>query len=379
MKKIKVMIIFGTRPEAIKMAPLVKAIEKDERFESVVVVTAQHRQMLDQVLKIFKVKPNFDLNIMKDGQTLTDITSRVLKELDPVLSEATPDIILVHGDTTTTFAATLAGFYKQIKIGHVEAGLRTWDKYSPFPEEMNRQLTDVLSDIYFAPTYQSKENLLKENRNSNSIYVTGNTVIDAMKYTIQKEYKNELIDSLLDKKIIMVTMHRRENIGAPMVNVFRAINRLVEKFSEIEIIFPIHKNPKVRELADVTLSKSNQIHIIEPLDVVDFQNFANNSYLIMSDSGGVQEEAPSLGVPVLVLRDTTERPEGIEAGTLKLVGTDEQTVFEAAERLIFDKSHYDHMANASNPYGDGKACDRILDAIAFEFGLSESSPTEFCK
>ncbi|OTN79557.1 non-hydrolyzing UDP-N-acetylglucosamine 2-epimerase [Enterococcus faecium] len=375
--KIKIMTIFGTRPEAIKMAPLIKAIENDERFESIVTVTAQHRQMLDQVMDIFDLKADYDLNIMKDGQTLTDITSRVIKELDSVLVEAKPDIILVHGDTTTTFAASIAGFYHQIKIGHVEAGLRTWNKYSPFPEEMNRQLTDTLADIYFAPTVMSKSNLLKEGRPEESIFITGNTVIDAMEYTIKQNYSNELLDNLAGKRIILVTMHRRENLGQPMTNVFKAINRLVEKFEDVHIVFPMHKNPKVRKNAEETLSDSKQVHLIEPLDVIDFQNFSNNSYMILSDSGGVQEEAPSLGVPVLVLRDTTERPEGIEAGTLKLVGTEEDKVFEEATLLLSDKEEYEKMSQASNPYGDGNASERILDAIAYNFGIQQEKPIDF--
>lgn len=375
--KIKIMTIFGTRPEAIKMAPLIKAIENDERFESIVTVTAQHRQMLDQVMDIFDLKADYDLNIMKDGQTLTDVTSRVIKELDSVLVEAKPDIILVHGDTTTTFAASIAGFYHQIKIGHVEAGLRTWNKYSPFPEEMNRQLTDTLADIYFAPTVMSKSNLLKEGRSEESIFITGNTAIDAMKYTIKKNYSNELLDNLVGKRIILVTMHRRENLGQPMTNVFKAINRLVEKFEDVHIVFPMHKNPKVRKNAEETLSDSEQVHLIEPLDVIDFQNFSNNSYMILSDSGGVQEEAPSLGVPVLVLRDTTERPEGIEVGTLKLVGTEEDKVFEEATLLLSDKEEYEKMSQASNPYGDGKASERILDAIAYNFGIQQEKPIDF--
>ncbi|MCA6767574.1 UDP-N-acetylglucosamine 2-epimerase (non-hydrolyzing) [Enterococcus hirae] len=375
--KIKIMTIFGTRPEAIKMAPLIKAIENDERFESIVTVTAQHRQMLDQVMDIFDLKADYDLNIMKDGQTLTDITSRVIKELDSVLVEAKPDIILVHGDTTTTFAASIAGFYHQIKIGHVEAGLRTWNKYSPFPEEMNRQLTDTLADIYFAPTVMSKSNLLKERRPEESIFITGNTVIDAMEYTIKQNYSNELLDNLAGKRIILVTMHRRENLGQPMTNVFKAINRLVEKFEDVHIVFPMHKNPKVRKNAEETLSDSEQVHLIEPLDVIDFQNFSNNSYMILSDSGGVQEEAPSLGVPVLVLRDTTERPEGIEAGTLKLVGTEEDKVFEEATLLLSDKEEYEKMSQASNPYGDGNASERILDAIAYNFGIQQEKPIDF--
>ena len=375
--KIKIMTIFGTRPEAIKMATLIKAIENDERFESIVTVTAQHRQMLDQVMDIFDLKADYDLNIMKDGQTLTDVTSRVIKELDSVLVEAKPDIILVHGDTTTTFAASIAGFYHQIKIGHVEAGLRTWNKYSPFPEEMNRQLTDTLADIYFAPTVMSKSNLLKEGRPEESIFITGNTVIDAMEYTIKQNYSNELLDNLVGKRIILVTMHRRENLGQPMTNVFKAINRLVEKFEDVHIVFPMHKNPKVRKNAEETFNDSEQVHLIEPLDVIDFQNFSNNSYMILSDSGGVQEEAPSLGVPVLVLRDTTERPEGIEVGTLKLVGTEEAKVFEEATLLLSDKEEYKKMSQASNPYGDGNASERILDAIAYNFGIQQEKPIDF--
>ena len=375
--KIKIMTIFGTRPEAIKMAPLIKAIENDERFESIVTVTAQHRQMLDQVMDIFDLKADYDLNIMKDGQTLTDVTSRVIKELDSVLVEAKPDIILVHGDTTTTFAASIAGFYHQIKIGHVEAGLRTWNKYSPFPEEMNRQLTDTLADIYFAPTVMSKSNLLKEGRSEKSIFITGNTAIDAMKYTIKQNYSNDLLDNLAGKRIILVTMHRRENLGQPMTNVFKAINRLVEKFEDVHIVFPMHKNPKVRKNAEETFNDSEQVHLIEPLDVIDFQNFSNNSYMILSDSGGVQEEAPSLGVPVLVLRDTTERPEGIEVGTLKLVGTEEAKVFEEATLLLSDKEEYKKMSQASNPYGDGNASERILDAIAYNFGIQQEKPIDF--
>ncbi|MBO0425720.1 MULTISPECIES: non-hydrolyzing UDP-N-acetylglucosamine 2-epimerase [Enterococcus] len=374
---IKIMTIFGTRPEAIKMAPLVKAIEEDLRFESIVTVTAQHRQMLDQVMNIFDLSADYDLNIMKDGQTLAGITSRVIKELDQIFEEAKPDIVLVHGDTTTTFSASIASFYHQIKIGHVEAGLRTWNKYSPFPEEMNRQLTDVLADIYFAPTEMSKKNLLNEKRNVSDIYVTGNTAIDAMKYTISDQYSHSLLTDIGDKKIILVTMHRRENLGNPMKNVFKAINRIVEHFDDVHVVFPMHKNPIVRKTVKETLIDCDRIHLIEPLDVVDFQNFANHSYMIMSDSGGVQEEAPSLGKPVLVLRDTTERPEGIEAGTLRLVGTSEDKVFVSAKELLEDNDIYDQMSKASNPYGDGFASQRILDAIAYSFGLTNEKPSEF--
>ncbi|SFD37130.1 UDP-N-acetylglucosamine 2-epimerase (non-hydrolysing) [Enterococcus casseliflavus] len=377
MNKIKIMTIFGTRPEAIKMAPLVKAVQEDPRFESIVTVTAQHRQMLDQVMNIFDLSADYDLNIMKDGQTLAGITSRVIKELDQIFEEAKPDIVLVHGDTTTTFSASIASFYHQIKIGHVEAGLRTWNKYSPFPEEMNRQLTDVLADIYFAPTEMSKKNLLNEKRNVSDIYVTGNTAIDAMKYTISDQYSHSLLTDIGDKKIILVTMHRRENLGNPMKNVFKAINRIVERFDDVHVVFPMHKNPLVRKTVKETLIDCDRIHLIEPLDVVDFQNFANHSYMIMSDSGGVQEEAPSLGKPVLVLRDTTERPEGIEAGTLRLVGTSEDKVFVSAKELLEDNDIYDQMSKASNPYGDGFASQRILDAIAYSFGLTNEKPSEF--
>lgn len=377
MNQIKIMTIFGTRPEAIKMAPLVKAIEGDERFESIVVVTAQHREMLDQVLEIFQVYPDYDLNIMTKGQTLSSITIKVISDLDGVISEAKPDIILVHGDTTTTFAASISAYYHQIKIGHVEAGLRTWDKYSPFPEEMNRQLTDVLSDFYFAPTQQSKNNLLSENHEEEKIYITGNTAIDAMKYTIRDDYDNELFNELEGKRLVLVTMHRRENIGTPMENVFHAINRLVQEFEDIAIIFPMHKNPKVRDTALRILGDSDRVKLIEPLDVIDFHNVSSRSYLILSDSGGVQEEAPSLGVPVLVLRDTTERPEGVEAGTLRLVGTDEENVYLSAKELLTDFEKYSKMSNTSNPYGDGEACRRILESIAFDFSLSDNRPDEF--
>lgn len=359
--KIRAMVIFGTRPEAIKMAPLVKAMAKDDRFEGIVVSTGQHRQMLDQVLSVFEITPDFDLKVMETEQTLSSITNKVLRELDGVLKKEKPDIVLVHGDTTTTFAAALSAFYNQIPTGHVEAGLRTWDKYSPFPEEMNRQLTDVLTDLYFAPTEVSKNNLLAENHSGSKIFVTGNTAIDAMRYTVVDHYKNENLDE--KKKNILLTMHRRENLGEPMVEVFRAINRLINDFPDIQIIFPIHKNPAVRKIAESVLNKSDQIKIIEPLDVTDFHNFAAKSFLILTDSGGVQEEAPSLGVPVLVLRDTTERPEGVEASTLKLVGTSEQKVYETTKQLLTNNVLYQQMSEAANPYGDGYASEKILDAI----------------
>lgn len=375
MKKIKVMTIFGTRPEAVKMAPLVKKLEDyPELFESIVTVTAQHREMLDQVLADFSIVPNYDLDIMKEGQTLTEITSRVLEQLTKIIEEENPKIVLVHGDTTTSVAAALAGFYEKIEIGHVEAGLRTWEKYSPFPEEMNRQLVDTLSDIYFAPTKTSEENLLKENHAKKKIYVTGNTSIDAMKYTIQKDYHHPTLDKIPKKqKIIMLTMHRRENWGESMVQVFKAIKQVVENYSSVEVIFPMHKNPLVRQIAEKYLSGNKRIHLIEPLDVKDFQNFIARSYLILTDSGGIQEEAPSLGVPVLVLRDTTERPEGIAAGTLKLIGTKEEKVIAEITELLENSEQYEKMAKAQNPYGDRNASQRIIEAIACEFGEQKDS------
>ena len=376
--KIKVMTVFGTRPEAIKMAPLVLALRADERFEAITTVTAQHREMLDSALEIFKIKPDYDLNLMHKGQTLQEITSDVLTKIDGVIKKADPDIILVHGDTTTTFAAALAGFYNQKTLGHVEAGLRTWNKYSPFPEEMNRQLVDVLTDIYFAPTTQSKDNLIKENHPEEHIYVTGNTAIDAMAYTVDAHYQNDLLEKIpTDQRIVLITMHRRENLGLPMANVFKAVRRLVMEHPEIEVIFPMHKNPKVREIVAEHLGELARVHLIEPLDVKDFQNFAAKSSLILTDSGGVQEEAPSLGVPVLVLRDTTERPEGVEAGTLKLVGTDEQVVYQEAKTLLTDSDAYHAMAHAQNPYGDGQASRRIVEAIAYEMQQSDKKPDTF--
>lgn len=363
----KIMSIFGTRPEAIKMAPLVKEIEKRENLESVVCVTAQHREMLDQVLETFEIKPDYDLNIMKKGQTLSEITARVLIGLEDVIKEAKPDMILVHGDTSTTFAASLAAFYNQIPIGHVEAGLRTYDKYSPFPEEMNRQMADRLSDLYFAPTKLSKENLLKEGISEKKIYVTGNTVIDAMKTTVDKDYKNEVLDWVGEDKMILLTAHRRENLGEPMKHIFKAVKRTVDEFNDVKVVYPIHMNPLVRNIANEVFEGNDRIKLIEPLEVFDFHNFQNESHLILSDSGGIQEEAPSLGKPVLVLRDTTERPEGIEAGTLKLVGTDEERIFEETKKLLEDKEEYSKMSNASNPYGDGHASARIVDAITNYF------------
>ena len=350
---IKVMSIFGTRPEAIKMAPLVKELESRKEIESIVCVTAQHRQMLDQVLQTFNIKPDYDLNIMKQGQTLSEVTSRALLGLEEIFKEEKPDIVLVHGDTTTTFAGALAAFYNQIAIGHVEAGLRTYDKYSPFPEEMNRQMVDCMTDMYFAPTELSKENLLKQNIDESKIYVTGNTAIDAMKTTVSKEYKNDIFNWIGNDRMILLTAHRRENLGDPMRNIFRAIRRIVDEIDDVKVVYPIHMNPKVREVANEIFEGCDKVRLIEPLEVFDFHNFQNKSYIIMSDSGGIQEEAPSLGKPVLVLRDTTERPEGIEAGTLKLVGTNENVIYDEAIKLLTNKEEYDKMSKASNPYGDG--------------------------
>lgn len=379
MKKIKVMTVFGTRPEAIKMAPLVLELQKQsQRFEAITTVSAQHREMLDQVLDIFHIKPDYDLNIMHARQTLTDITSNVLINLDKILKEAKPDIVLVHGDTTTTFAASVAAFYNQIPIGHVEAGLRTWEKYSPYPEEMNRQMTDAMTDLYFAPTNQSKANLLKENHKEDNIYITGNTAIDALKQTVDKEYHHDILDKVSpDNKLILLTMHRRENQGEPMRRVFKVIREVVESREDVEVIYPVHLSPAVQEAAKEILGNTERIHLISPLDVVDFHNLAARSYFIMTDSGGVQEEAPSLGKPVLVLRDTTERPEGVEAGTLKLVGTESEKVKKEMEELLDNDAEYRRMAQAKNPYGDGKASERILDAIAYYFGVTDKKPIEF--
>ncbi len=364
MDKIRVLSIFGTRPEAIKMAPLIKELEKRNDFESIVCVTAQHRQMLDQVLETFNIKPDYDLDIMKQGQTLSEITTRVLNGLESVIKEVKPDIILVHGDTTTTFAGALAAFYNQVAIGHVEAGLRTNDKYSPWPEEMNRQNVDRMADLYFAPTEVSRENLLKENADDKKIYITGNTAIDAMGTTVKKDYSNPELDWVKPgEKLILLTAHRRENLGDPMRHIFRGVKRIIDEFDNVKVIYPIHLNPKVREVANEVFKDEPRIHLIEPLEVFDFHNFQNKAYIILTDSGGIQEEAPSLGKPVLVLRDTTERPEGIAAGTLKLVGTDEDTIYEETKKLLTDQNEYEKMSKASNPYGDGHASERIADAI----------------
>lgn len=377
-KPIKVMTIFGTRPEAIKMAPLVLELQKHpETFESIVTVTAQHRQMLDQVLTIFGITPDYDLNIMKDRQTLIDVTTRGLEGLDKVMKEVKPDIVLVHGDTTTTFIASLAAFYNQIVVGHVEAGLRTWNKYSPYPEEMNRQLTGVMADLHFSPTTKSADNLRQENKQEESIFITGNTAIDALKTTVKEEYQNEILSSLGEDRLILLTAHRRENLGEPMRNMFRAVKRIVEEQKDVQVIYPVHLNPVVREIADEILGNDPRIRLIEPLDVIDFHNFAARAHLILTDSGGVQEEAPSLGVPVLVLRDTTERPEGIEAGTLKLAGLDEETIYRLATELLTDDATYERMAKAVNPYGDGEASRRICEAIRYYFKQTVERPEPY--
>ena len=371
MKKIKVMSVFGTRPEAIKMAPLVKELEKREEIESIVCVTAQHREMLDQVLETFDIKPDYDLNMMKQGQTLVDITVGALTGLDGVIKEAKPDIVLVHGDTSTTFAGGLAAFYNQVSIGHVEAGLRTYNKYSPYPEEMNRQMVDCFTDMFFAPTNLSRENLLKENIDDKKIYVTGNTVIDAMSTTVDEGYTHPELEWLEGDKMILLTAHRRENLGEPMRNIFRGIRKVLDEVSGYKVIYPIHKNPLVRAAADEIFGDCDRVKLIEPLEVFDFHNFQNKAHIILTDSGGIQEEAPSLGKPVLVLRDTTERPEGIEAGTLKLVGTDSEAIYRETIKLLTDSEEYDRMSKASNPYGDGHASERIVDAIIEKFGANK--------
>ena len=365
---IKVMTIFGTRPEAIKMAPLVKELKSRKEIECIVCVTAQHRQMLDQVLKTFEIVPDYDLDIMKQGQTLSDITARVLKGLEEVIQEVKPNIILVHGDTTTTFAGALAAYYNQVDIGHVEAGLRTWNKYSPYPEEMNRQMVGVLADMHFAPTENSKASLLKEGKKEETIFVTGNTAIDALATTVHKNYTHPILDWAKGSRMILITAHRRENLGEPMRGMFQAIRRIVEEYPDVKAVYPVHLNPKVREVANEVLGDNEKIKLIDPLEVIDFHNFIANSYLILTDSGGIQEEAPSLGKPVLVLRDTTERPEGIQAGTLKLAGTDEETIYQLTKQLLEDQEEYRKMSKASNPYGDGKASQRIADAIIQRYG-----------
>lgn len=379
---IKVMTVFGTRPEAIKMSPVVKELEKHpDLIQPVVVVTAQHREMLDQVLSIFSIQPDYDLNIMQPKQTLFDLTTRVLRGLGQVMAEVKPDVVLVHGDTTTTFVASLAAFYHQIPVGHVEAGLRTDDKYSPFPEEMNRRLTGALSDLHFAPTSTSKNNLLREGKAEQSIYVTGNTVIDALLSQVKEDYTFhdvalEKVD-FTGKRVISVTTHRRENWGQPLENVYGALRKIVEVYPDVELIFPIHKNPIVRASAAKVLGNHARIHIIEPLEYLEFIHLMSKSYLILTDSGGIQEEAPSLGKPVLVLRENTERPEALAAGTVKLVGTDQEKVFQTVQELLDDSQVYAGMANAVNPYGDGQASQRIIQSLLYSFGLKEKKPKEF--
>lgn len=365
----KIMLVFGTRPEAIKMCPLVRELKKRKTLETLVCVTGQHRQMLDQVLQAFEVTPDYDLAIMKENQTLFDVTTGILNAIKAVLKECEPDVVLVHGDTSTTFVTALACFYKQIPVGHVEAGLRTHNIYSPYPEEFNREAVSLIAQYHFAPTAQAAENLLGEGKDKGKIWITGNTAIDAMKLTVREAYSHPELEWAADSRLILITAHRRENLGEPMHHMFRAIRRVMEEHPDVKAIYPIHMNPQVRRTADEVFGdqaadgREERMHIIEPLDVLDFHNFMKHSYLILTDSGGIQEEAPSLGKPVLVMRDTTERPEGIEAGTLRLVGTNENTIYEEFSRLLNDREAYDRMACASNPYGDGHACERIADIL----------------
>ena len=359
-----IMLVFGTRPEAIKMCPLVKELKTRKAVKTVVCVTAQHRKMLDQALHAFDVTPDYDLSVMKEGQTLFDITTGILNKIGEVLDEAKPDVVLVHGDTSTTFATALACFYKQITVGHVEAGLRTYNVYSPYPEEFNRQAVSLVAGYHFAPTEQAKQNLLREGKAENTVFVTGNTAIDALKTTVRKDYTHPELEWARDSRLILITAHRRENLGDPMRQMFRAIRRVMDEHPDVKAIYPIHKNPAVRKIAEEELGGRGRIHVIEPLEVPDFHNFLARCHMVLTDSGGIQEEAPSLGKPVLVMRDTTERPEGIKAGTLKLVGRDEQIIYENFKRLLEDQDAYDAMAKASNPYGDGFACKRIADILA---------------
>ncbi|MCI5604081.1 MAG: UDP-N-acetylglucosamine 2-epimerase (non-hydrolyzing) [Clostridia bacterium] len=381
MKKIKVMTVFGTRPEAIKMAPLALELKKYENIESKVCVTAQHRQMLDQVLEIFNIKPDYDLDIMKERQTLVGITSRVLEGLDEVIKKEQPDIVLVHGDTSTSFVAALAAFYNQVKVGHVEAGLRTYDKYSPFPEEMNRQLTGRISDLNFSPTEQNRQNLLKENVSDDIIYITGNTVIDALKTTVRDDYKfkDEVLNNIdfENKRVIIVTAHRRENLGEPLENICNALKQIVTEYEDVELVYPVHLNPAVRETAFGILGDVDRVHLIDPLDVEELHNAMARSFLVMTDSGGIQEEAPALAKPVLVLRRETERPEAVAAGTVKIAGVDKDTIVKLAKELLDDEAAYNKMAHAANPYGDGEASRRTVEAILYAFGLRAERPENF--
>lgn len=361
--KKKIMLVFGTRPEAIKMGPVINELKSRETFNVIVCVTGQHRQMLDSVLQIFHITPDYDLDIMKDRQTLFDITSGVLKGLKPILEKERPDVVLVHGDTSTTFAAALACFYLQIPVGHVEAGLRTYDISSPYPEEFNREAVSIISRYNFAPTQLAKENLVREGKNPDTIWITGNTACDALKTTVRESYSHPELDWAKGSRLILITAHRRENLGEPMRHMFRAIRRVMDEHPDVKAIYPIHMNPAVRDVANEIFEGEDRLHLIEPLDVLDFHNFMKHSYLILTDSGGIQEEAPSLGKPVLVMRDTTERPEGIAAGTLKLVGTDEETIYSEFSRLLSDQKEYEAMSRASNPYGDGRASERIADVL----------------
>jgi UDP-N-acetylglucosamine 2-epimerase (non-hydrolysing) len=359
----KIMVVFGTRPEAIKMCPLVNELKSRKNMQTIVCVTGQHRQMLDQVLSVFNVEPAYDLAIMKEGQTLFDVTTSILEKIKVVLEKEKPDVVLVHGDTSTTFATSLACFYLQIPVGHVEAGLRTYNIYSPYPEEFNRQAVSIISQYNFAPTELAKENLIKEGKDQKKIWVTGNTAIDALKTTVRSDYQNKELDWAEGSRLVLLTAHRRENLGEPMHHMFKAIKKIVDEYDDVKVIYPIHMNPLVRNAAHEVFGNDDRFHIIEPLDVVDFHNFMARSYLILTDSGGIQEEAPSLGKPVLVMRDTTERPEGIKAGTLKLVGTGERTIYDEFKRLLSDSVEYTRMSGASNPYGDGMASKRIADVI----------------
>lgn len=359
----RILLVFGTRPEAIKMCPLVLELKKRSNIETIVCVTGQHREMLDQVLTVFNVRPDYDLSIMRNGQTLFELTSRILTKLNVILNKVKPDVVLVHGDTTTTFAAALACYYKQITVGHVEAGLRTYNIYSPYPEEFNRQAVSIISAYNFAPTELARQYLLSEGKSSESIYVTGNTAIDALRTTISNDYTHEELEWAKDSRLILITAHRRENLGTPMRHMFKAISRIINEYPDTKAIYPIHMNPAVRSIANEILSSNPRIKIIEPLDVLDFHNFMERSYLILTDSGGIQEEAPSLGKPVLVMRETTERPEGITAGTLKLVGTDEETIYKNCKLLLEDHKAYNKMSTANNPYGDGFASKRIADIL----------------
>ena len=378
---IKVLSIFGTRPEAIKMAPLVKALENHEAFESKVCVTAQHRDMLDQVLKIFDITPDYDLDIMKNRQTLTDITTNALMGLEKVIRAYQPDVVLVHGDTTTTFVGSLAAFYNKVKVGHVEAGLRTFNKYFPFPEELNRKLTGVIADLHFAPTDNAKLNLLREGIDAKSIFITGNTAIDALKTTVNKDFQfySTILRQLdyQNKRVIAVTAHRRENLGEPLQNICKALKYIAEKHEDVEIVYAVHKNPAVMEIANEILGNCQRVHLLEPLDAEEMHNLMDRSYLILTDSGGLQEEAPSLGKPVLVLRNETERPEAIEFGTLKLAGTDKENIIKLAEELLNDKTQYNKMANAVNPYGDGTASQRIIESLLYHFEKRQTRPEDF--